>query len=414
MGKDLKGKEIGENICQRKDGRYTARYVDRFGKRKSVYGATVKEVRNKLSKAITEDAQHKNVVNEKITLDEWYEKWMRVYKIPVIRENSKRHYEHVYTTKISPELGKYRIIDITKIHVTSLLNQLKEQGYGWETLSKVRILLTDMFNRAMEDEFVVRNPAKGARIPLNRPPVQTKALSKTDQKDFFECAAGTFYYNLFLVAINTGLRPGELFALTEQDIDFDKKEISVTKTLVYQKFDGDAGKEFHLGPPKTDSSVRKVPMNKICENALIMQIKLHKILYSRSPYQKKLEFPDLLFTTKFCTPMNSVIYSAAIDSIIKEINLMRDSLDQMDSFSGHTFRHTFATRCFEAGIEAKTVQTYLGHATLQMTMDLYTSVMPQKKMSGVEKLADSIDIDAPDVPTYADEKIVSFPNQNVV
>lgn len=76
--------------------------------------------------------------------------------------------------------------------------------------------------------------------------------------------------------INTGLRPGEICALTEDDIDFDAHEISVTKTLLYQKLDGDEGKEFHLGPPKTDSSVRTVPMNEVCEETIRKQIRLKK------------------------------------------------------------------------------------------------------------------------------------------
>ena len=77
---------------------------------------------------------------------------------------------------------------------------------------------------------------------------------------------------------------------------------------------------------------------------------------------------DFLFTTQFNTPINSSIYSSAIKSIVDTINMMRDVSEEMQSFGGHTFRHTFATRCFEAGVQPKVVQSYLGHATLQMTM----------------------------------------------
>lgn len=400
MGKDLNGKELGQGICQRKNGKYYARFQDRFGNRKGVYGDTLKEVKNKMSQEIADNIRRRNVVNEKTTLDEWYEKWMEVYKAPVVRANTKRHYEHIYKTKISPVLGKERLTEITKLKVSSLINDLNKQGYQWETQNKVRILLVDMFNKALEDEFVIRNPAKGVRLPKNRPSNQVKALSKEDQKTFFDCSSGTFYHNLFLVAVNTGIRPGELFALTEKNLDFKKKEIYVTNTLLYQKLDGDDKKTFHLEEPKTYSSRRTVPMNRICETALISQIRIHKILFENSPYKQKLEFPDLLFTTKYCTPLNSVLYSAAIDKIVDEINLMRDSLDQLETFSGHTFRHTFATRCFEAGIEPKTVQSYLGHASIKMTMDLYTSVMPQKKKSDMEKLEATIDIAEPDVSEF--------------
>ena len=109
---------------------------------------------------------------------------------------------------------------------------------------------------------------------------------------------------------------------------------------------------------------------------------------NKAPKEKKVDeqFQDLLFTTKFNTPLNSQIVCDAIDRIVKEINLTRDVTDEMEVFSAHCFRHTFATRCFEAGIQPKTVQTYLGHATLQMTMDLYTSVLEEHKMSEMNKL----------------------------
>lgn len=409
MGKDLKGKELGKGISQRKDGKYCARYTDRFNKRQSIYGKTLKEVKNKLAKAIADDIRHTNIINEKTTLDDWYVQWMDVYKKPVIRKNTKRHYEHIYKTKISPTLGKERLTDITKLKITSMINKLNEQGYQWETLHKVKVLLSDMFDKAMEDEFVVKNPAKSVRLPKNKPAREIKALSKEDQETFFECASGTFYNNLFIVAVNTGLRPGELFALTEKNINFAKGELYVTNTLLYQKLDGDEKKTFHLEDPKTYTSRRTVPINKICMSALLSQVRIHKILYNKSPYKNNLEFPNLLFTTRHCTPLNSVLYSAAIDKIVNEINLMRDSLDKMESFSGHTFRHTFATRCFEAGIEPKTVQSYLGHASLQMTMDLYTSVFPDKKRMEIQKLDETMNIKEPNTSSFENsKKIVSI------
>ena len=88
---------------------------------------------------------------------------------------------------------------------------------------------------------------------------------------------------------------------------------------------------------------------------------------------------------------------------------MRDSLDKMESFSGHTFRHTFATRCFEAGIEPKTVQSYLGHASLQMTMDLYTSVFPDKKRMEIQKLDEPMNLKEPNTSSFENsKKIVSI------
>lgn len=409
MGKDLKGKELGKGIAQRKDGTYQGRYVNRFGDRKSVYGSSVKEVKNKLAQAELNEQKMSNIVDDKIVLDDWFEKWMRVYKEPVVRLSTKTMYISMYKRLISPVFGKKRLVNITKLMVTDLLNNMAKNGYQYETLNKVKILLIDMLDRAMEDQFLVRNPAKGVRLPKNKPQKESKALSKEDQTDFFECAAGTFYNNMFVVAVNTGLRPGELYALTENDIDLENNVIHVNHTLLYQKLDGDTCKTFHMGPPKTETSVRTVPINIYCRRALEKQVIQRKIVMAKT-CRKNLEFPDLLFTTKYGTPLNAELYGAAIDRIVQEVNLTRDSLDLMEPFSGHCFRHTFATRCFEAGIAPKTVQAYLGHASLQMTMDLYTSVMEHKKVDDMQLLEKTIDMPDPvaDIGLAGGDKIIKF------
>ena len=93
------------------------------------------------------------------------------------------------------------------------------------------------------------------------------------------------------------------------------------------------------------------------------------------------------------------------------MNTTRDVTDEMETFSCHCFRHTFATRCFEAGIQPKTVQSYLGHATLQMTMDLYTSVLKEHKMSEMNKLNNLFDEINDQTENYEDDqykKVVNF------
>lgn len=397
MGKDLNGKELGEGFRQRKDGTYSARFVNRFGKRKELYGATFKEVKNKLKNAQLEDARLSNVVNSKIILEEWYEKWFRVYKLPVIRRSSAMYYKYIYEYLIRPVIGSKKLVELTQIEVLNTLTIAKEKGYGYEVLNKMKILMVDMLNRAMQDDFVNKNVARGVPLPIRRVGTRKiKALSIEDQEAFFECAAGTFYYPAYVVAINTGLRPGELFALTEKDIDFKRKTISVSKTLTYQPEEDGKQKEFRIGPPKTDASVREVPLNEATEKALLKQRIIHQII-SRKQI-KKTNYPDLLFTTKFGTPLNIEIFNHGIKRIIEEVNLSRDALDQIENFGGHTFRHTFATRCFEAGIQPKTVQAYLGHASLSMTMDLYTAVMPDYKKQEIQKL--NIDIAPSDIKQY--------------
>ena len=381
MGKDLNGKELGNGICQRKNGKYCARYVDRFGKRKTIYDDKISEIRKKLALAIAENENHISV-KENITLDKWFEYWIDVYKKKSVRPNTLREYTHIYNKSISPYIGNYNINSITKSVIQNLILKADDIGYGYERQNKIKIILSDMFSKAMDDEFLVKNPAKSVRI-YGKKKISAKALSKDEQEIFFECCAGTFYDNLFNIAVNTGLRPGELFALTEKDINLEEGYIDVNKTLVYQKYLDDDCKVFHVEPPKTCQSYRKVPINSLCRKYIERQIRQKNAIGNKRPKEKN----DYLFTTKFNTPLNSQIYSDAIKAVIDMINVSKSCDEEMEYFSGHTFRHTFATRCFEAGVSPKVVQSYLGHATLQMTMDLYTHVMPEKLNSDIERIA---------------------------
>lgn len=192
MGKDLKGKELGKGIRQRKDGTYEARFVNRFGTRKYVYSSTEKGIKQKFDDALFEDRSKKNVVDDSLTLDDWHKTWMEVYKEGDIRENTKRQYEHIYNAHISPHLGKMRLSDITTLQIKSLIRILAKDGYQFETQNKVRILICDMYNKAILDEMAIRNPAKGIKVVRDEE-IERRVLSKEEQKMFFETAAGTFY-----------------------------------------------------------------------------------------------------------------------------------------------------------------------------------------------------------------------------
>lgn len=390
MGKDLKGKELGKGLRQKSNGVYSARYVDRFGNRKELYDRKLSELKRKLNAAIYDDKNGNSVIDNSITLSQWFESWMEIHKYNIIRNNTKMYYAQVFKKHIEPTLGKRKIKDITQLNIKSLLKDLDQKGYQYETKNKVKIMLLDMFDKAMIDNYVLKNPCKGIKLVRDEKK-DMRVLTREEQTEFFECCKGTFYDNLFIVAISTGLRQGELCALTWDDIDLEKKEISVTKTLLYQKLEGDSKKEFHINPPKTKTSKRKVPINKQCEMALKKQyIQRNNIMAKKS--SKPLEgFENLLFTTKFGTPICDQIMIDAIKRIIDEINLCKDELEQFEMFSPHCFRHSFATRCFEASIPPKTVQTYLGHASLQMTMDLYTSVLATHKQEEMKKLESVMD-----------------------
>lgn len=354
----------------------------------------MQEAKDALVRLQYENDMKLNVISEDVTLDEWYVKWMEIHKFNVIRDSTKLIYDGIFRKYISPVLGKFCLSEITQLQIKGLINSVKKKGLGYETQNKIRILLLDLFGKAMIDDFVRRNPCRGIKLIRDEDEDIGKditVLSMEEQKLFFDSCRGTFYDNLFIIAINTGLRMGELTALTADDIDWDKMVIRVNKTLLYQKLDGDTKKTFHVHPPKTKTSYREVPINTDCSMALKKQILQKAVIAEKSAKKPLKGFENLLFTTKFNTPICCQIYNDAIRAIVMEINLTRDSLEELEYFSSHCFRHTFATRCIEGGIQPRTVQEYLGHATLEMTMSLYVSVLDNHKKSEMEKLKAKMD-----------------------
>lgn len=384
MGKDLKGKELGRGISQRADGTYHARFTDKFGKRHSLYNKSLAVIKQELKHAKEEVDKKATASPQKVyTLHEWYKQWLEVYKYEV-RDSTRLAYSLIYEKHIDPVLGRYKLSDITTVSMRKFLNRMKSDGYSFEVRNKARIIVLDLFDKAIMDDFAFKNPARGIKIKRDEKE-DPRVLSKEEQIDFFDACKGTFYDELFTVAVLTGLRPGELFALRWQDVDLKANTLSVTRTLLYQKLEGDTRKEFHIHPPKTESSVRIVNFNERCAQALRSQFRKKSNVALRSTSSPIEGLEDLLFVTKYNTPLCSQIYCDAIDRIVELINESRSDLDPFERFSGHCFRHTYATRCFEAGVDPKVVQKQLGHASLQMTMDLYTHLFPDKKEDELNK-----------------------------
>lgn len=380
MGKDLKGKELGVGLSQRKDGVYQGRYKDRFNKIKYIYGTKLSEVKKELAVAIAENIQFTSIRDD-IKLDDWFNRWIEVYKKKSVRPNTLREYTHIYNKNISPFLGNRNINSFVKSDIQTLIDKIADDNYKYERQNKIKVILNDMFSRAIEDDLMIKNPAKGVKLRADK---ELKAFTLTikQQIEFLEASKGTFYDNLYNVALNTGLRPGELFALTPNDIHLDEGYIDVNKALVYQKYLDDKCKTFHIEPPKTKQSYRQVPINSECIKYLEKQFELKDIVKCKRPKEQN----NYLFVTSYNTPLNSQIYSDSIKAIVKQINLARSFDNEFPVFSGHTLRHTFATRCFEAGVQAKVVQSYLGHATLKMTMDLYTHVTEERAAVDIERI----------------------------
>ena len=197
------------------------------------------------------------------------------------------------------------------------------------------------------------------------------------------------------VALGTGLRSGELRGLTWSDIDFRKREISINKTLVYIKDMETKKYVFKYQTPKTKNSIRTIPMQESVYKALKRQkIQLKEMQLICEEWENLEGFEHLVFLGKNGKPISERAFQVTLDGIEKAVNKKREciakknktSFEPIPHFYPHALRHTFATRCFEAGIEAKVVQGFLGHYSIAITLDLYTHVTDDKAKSEMDKL----------------------------
>lgn len=160
MGKSAKGKELGNAIYQRANGTYEARYIDRFGNQKSVYAKTLTEVGKKQREKIFENERQINVIDTKMILDEWCEKWITTCKSHC-RSTTKRTYGIQYN-RIREKLGWRKLSSLNLIVLQDAFNELSSD----KSRSDCKALLVDILNRAVEADLLIKNPALGIN-PIN-------------------------------------------------------------------------------------------------------------------------------------------------------------------------------------------------------------------------------------------------------
>lgn len=389
MGKDLKGKELGKGITQRKDGRYQARFTDRFGKRRTVYGKTLKDIKNELHNEIVEDYRLNNTINPNTTLDEWFDKWIRIYKQNYVKEVTILRYKSMYRNHVQEFLGKKRVNEINRLMVVDLIGNLNKNNFKKSTINCISRMLYDIFECAMADDVCTKNPMLKIK-KLDEPNKKGTALTLEQQIDFFDMSVNSYYNNLFITIVNTGMRFGEISALTIGDVDFYNCKISVNKTSVYYKSEGEQC-SFHVTPPKTPSANRTIPMNNMCKKAIQDQMTVVKKILKLNE-NDPLKESQLIFTTHSGKPISRGCIYSAMKHVIDRVNVVRAAnfKPPMAYFGPHTLRHTFATRCFDEGINPKIVQAYLGHKSVNTTLDIYTDINESQKTHNILMLEDAM------------------------
>ena len=370
MGRNLKGKELGEGIYQQANGTYCARFIDRFGKRKSKRSKKLQEVRQWLADAtyINEHSDIEQATN--MMVDAWFEYWIDVKK-KTVRPNTVRNYTERYNKNIQKVIGRKILTEVKPIHCQKIFTDMAEEGYKTSTIYQTRIALFNMLEFAKENEVILSNPCKkSVKSDMGKPSQKKEALTIDIQKKFIEYAKGQSYENQFRFILQTGLRTGELVGLKWEDIDFSKKAIRIQRSMEYRYSVG----EWRIGEPKSKAGYRTIPLTDETIRILTEQKEKNKNI-------KKIqeEWYEFIFLSRKGEPVKNSAYDTALFKICDKAKINR--------FSMHVLRHTFATRCIEGGMMPKTLQKILGHSNIGITMNLYVHITEDEKQKEIDKVS---------------------------
>ena len=270
----------------------------------------------------------------------------------------------------------------------------------------IHTIIHPIFTLAVRDNYIRINPSTGAMAEIKKSHNWEKpkrhALTIAEQTAFIDYMRNHKVYNhwlpLFTVLLGTGCRIGEAIVLRWEDCDFDEGIISINHNMVYRKYEEDEKARFHIVTPKTSAGVRIVPMLSEVKAALQAEWETQKIVgFNESVVDG---YAGFIFQNRYGDPLSPHSVNRAIDRIcaayIEDETVLADQEGRdpvlIRHFSAHNLRHTFCTRFCENERNIKVIQEIMGHADIEITMNIYAEATKEKKKESFSNLEGKIKI----------------------
>lgn len=353
----------GENIYKRKDKRWEGRY--RIGYKRDgtiaygyVYAHSYSEVRNKL---LPLKAFYANKSIDKVkefgTFSEWSQFCMRNLIYDKVKPSTYAGYNYKLTKYILPELGDLKLQLIKEENIKQYIQSLQARGLSAGSINTIFRVLNQIISKAYQQGFMQNNPCSLIELPRRTKQIK-KVLTIKEQQSLVQEALKEPTCSPIILSLYTGMRIGEISALMWENINLDEGEIYICQTLqrIYQSNKEGKKTRIYIGRPKTESSVRIIPISPHLRKYLS-----EKKQFSDSPY------------------VINVKGSFAEPRVITDRSLSVSRQAGLEDFHFHCLRHTFATRALEQGADITNLSYIMGHASSKMTLDTYTTSLEEQR-----------------------------------
>lgn len=362
-------------IRQRSDGRWEARYtVGRdpgTGKQiqKSVYGLTQKEVRQKLALYIASIDEGIYSEPSKLTVSEWLDIWLNEF-LGDVKPRTQELYRHTVEHRIKPSLGAIRLSDLRAAPIQKFYNSCYrcENPLSPKSIKNIHGIFHRALEQAVEAGYIRSNPSDACKTP-RVVKKEIMPLDEVESKSFMETIKGDPYERLYLVALFTGLREGEILGLKWEDIDFDEGCIRVSRQL-----------QLHKGEYVLVQTKNSKPRVITPANFVLSILKEQKREQASSHILAGSEWHNsgFVFTGSLGDHLRRQTVYKHFKDAVRRIGIPERRF--------HDLRHTYAVASLRAGDDPKTVSENLGHATVAFTLDIYGHVTSQMKKASADRM----------------------------